>query len=72
VTIQDSQHQRQIQIEMAAIGCVSGTLAEWPHLLSALRKYGKRVNKSTSALRAKELSRQICESEGWLPFLRSL
>jgi hypothetical protein len=72
MTITDSQHQQQLQIEQAAIGCISGTLAEWPHLLSALRMHGKRVNKSTSALRAKELARQVCEAEGWLPFIRSL
>ena len=38
--IEDSESHELIQIEMAAKGCVSGTLAEWPHLKSALRKRG--------------------------------
>jgi len=32
---------RWLQIEMAAKGCVSGTLREWPHLLAALRELGE-------------------------------
>lgn len=63
--IQDSEHQRRLQIEQAAIGCVSGTLAEWPHLLSALRFYGKSVSKTTHALYAKHLAQEVCEEQGW-------
>ena len=36
----DPREHEMLQIEMAAMGCVSGTLAEWPHLRSALRKRG--------------------------------
>lgn len=38
--INDSESQEMMQIEMAANGCVSGTLSEWPHLKHALRKRG--------------------------------
>lgn len=38
--INDSESQEMMQIEMAAKGCVSGILAEWPHLKHALRKRG--------------------------------
>jgi len=40
VPIDDSESQEMMQIEMAAKGCVSGTLSEWPHLKRALRKRG--------------------------------
>ena len=38
--IDDSESEEMMQIEMAAKGCVSGTLSEWPHLKHALRKRG--------------------------------
>jgi hypothetical protein len=41
--ITDSESHEMMQIEMAAQGCVSGTLAEWPHLKHALRKRGVRM-----------------------------
>jgi hypothetical protein len=72
MTIEDSEHHRKVQIEQAAIGCVSGTLAEWPHLLSALRFYGKEASRFDDALVAKRLAQEVCEEQGWLPFIRSL
>jgi hypothetical protein len=36
----------RLQLEQAAKGCVSGTLAEWPHLDSALRHSGITLPKS--------------------------
>lgn len=36
----DANEHDKLQIEMAARGCVSGRLGEWPMLKSALRKYG--------------------------------
>lgn len=47
------------QIEMAARGCVSGTLAEWPHLMGALRRAGVDLPAKTEAWRLRNLSRQI-------------
>ena len=38
--MENQESQEMLQIEMAAKGCVSGTLAEWPHLERALRKRG--------------------------------
>jgi hypothetical protein len=47
--IEDSESHEMIQIEMAAKGCVSGTLKEWPHLKSALRKRGVRMLDTANA-----------------------
>lgn len=63
--IEDSFNQRKIQIQQAARGCVSGTLAEWPHLLSALRYFGKRANPTTLAFAASCMAREVCEEQGW-------
>lgn len=59
MTIND--HDR-LQIEMAARGCVSGTLAEWPHLMGALRRSGFDLPAKTEAWRLRNLSRQILET----------
>ncbi len=45
----------KLAIEMAAHGAVSGTLSEWPVLLSALRKMGCYVTRATRADHAREL-----------------
>lgn len=45
----DSECHELLQIEQAAHGMVSGTLAEWPHLKSALRKRGIDLPNHTSA-----------------------
>ncbi len=46
-----------LQVEMAAKGCVSGTLAEWPSLAQALRLAGIPHN---LAMRGAEM-RAICQ-----------
>lgn len=58
--IKDSESHELIQIEMAAKGHVSGTLAEWPHLKHALRKRG--INLPDTA-NAQEMRDACC---GWL------
>lgn len=55
-----NDHDR-LQIEMAAQGCVSGTLAEWPHLMGALRRAGFDLPAKTEAWRLRGLSRQILD-----------
>ncbi len=47
-----------IQVEMAARGCVSGTLEEWPHLARALKRLGHEDLPSTTW--AGEL-RRLCQ-----------
>lgn len=53
-----NEHDR-LQIEMAAQGCVSGTLAEWPHLMGALRRVGFDLPAKTEAWRLRNLCQQI-------------
>lgn len=55
MSVEDSDSQARLQIEMAAAGCVSGTLAEWPHLKAALRRWGVQLPDSTTA---RELKRE--------------
>lgn len=59
-----------IQIEQAAIGCVSGTLAEWPLLDEALRECaGISLPKETDALSLKRICRGVLaywKAEGWM------
>lgn len=47
--VEDSESHSRIQIEMAANGCISGTLSEWPHLKHALRKLGYKLRDNESA-----------------------
>lgn len=53
--IEDSESQELIQIDHAARGMVSGTLAEWPHLKSALRRRGISLPDSASAMELKRI-----------------
>lgn len=53
--ISDSESHEILQIEMAAKGCVSGTLDEWPHLKSALRKRGIHLDGSTQSVEIKRI-----------------
>jgi len=62
MTIEDSKSQEMLQIEMAANGCVSGTLAEWPHLKSALRKRGIRMLDNAPAEDIKAVCRWYLET----------
>ena len=55
--IEDSESHEMMQIEMAAQGCVSGTLAEWPHLKHALRKRGVKMLDTANA----EDMRRVCQ-----------
>lgn len=51
-------NHHRLQIEMAASGCISGTLSEWPHLNAALTRLGFDLPLDTRAI---ELTR-ICKS----------
>ena len=58
----NQQHTADIHFEMAARGCVSGTLAEWPMLGLALRKAGYPATTETTALQARTWARDYL---GW-------
>jgi len=49
----------QLQIKMAAKGCVSGTLSEWPHLAAALKSAGFDLPLTTEARHLIDLCREI-------------
>lgn len=51
-----------LQIEMAAKGCVSGTLKEWPMLAAALRKLGHELPPTTPAQELRNLCRAAVNS----------
>ena len=51
-----------LQIEMAAKGCVSGTLKEWPMLAAALRKLGHELPPTTPAQELRDLCRAAVNS----------
>lgn len=51
----------RLQVQMAAKGCVSGTLAEWPYLAGALRRYGFDLPPETEARHLRDLSREILD-----------
>ena len=51
-----------IHLEMAARGCVSGTLKEWPMLYETLLIAGYPVTKDTTALQARAWARDYL---GW-------
>lgn len=55
--IEDSESHEMMQIEQAAQGCISGTLAEWPHLKHALRKRGIRMLDTANA----QEMRSVCQ-----------
>lgn len=59
--IKDSESHELIQIEMAAKGHVSGTLAEWPHLKHALRKRGTNLPDTANA---QEMRAACCRQLG--------
>jgi hypothetical protein len=61
--IHDSESHSRIQIEMAALGAISGTLAEWPHLKHALRQLGYHLPDHTHAIELRELCREILKTE---------
>ena len=50
---------RQLAIEQAAAGCVSGHLSEWPVLSKALEELGHGIPPDTDASRLRELCRSI-------------
>lgn len=55
--------ENNLQIEMAARGCVSGTLEEWPALNIALVKFGLELPKETPASELKDLCSKIYTGE---------
>lgn len=63
--IEDSEGHMRVQIEQAAAGCISGTGAEWPHLLHALRHYGERAHKDMAAITLRTAARRVCAKQGW-------
>ena len=63
----DSEHHMRLQVEMAAAGCVSGTGAEWPHLLHALRYYGQPARKEMYADDLRLAAQRVCSLQGWSP-----
>jgi hypothetical protein len=60
-SFEDLTPHRKLQIEMAAKGCISGRLTEWPHLYRALESLGYPVTVDVLALEAKEWCCEILE-----------
>lgn len=50
-----------LQVEMAARGCISGQLREWPDLQTALRRAGYSLADSTHAYQIKTICRRLFE-----------
>ena len=44
-----------LHIEMAAKGCVSGTLSEWPMLRRSLRENGLHLDETTDAITLRKI-----------------
>ena len=57
-----TEHQR-LQVKMAANGCISGTLDEWPNLFVTMKNLGADVKGSTTAYEAKLLCQQLLMNE---------
>lgn len=51
--------EHRIEIDMAARGMVSGTLAEWPLLKTALKAAGADHPDSTTAAQLKQICRDL-------------
>lgn len=52
-----------LQIEVASKGCISGTLAEWPHLKQALRKLGYSLPDFTLAGELRDICKEILDKQ---------
>jgi len=63
--IEDSTDHMRVQVEQAAIGCISGTGREWPHLLHALRHYGQKPRKEDYADTLRTMAQRVCFLQGW-------
>jgi len=62
------ERRLHVELECAAKGCVSGTLAEWPQLKEALKKvYESDIPLNTPAHVLKNLARQAMERLGPVP-----
>ncbi len=48
-----------INIQMAARGCISGRLKEWPVLIYELKKYNYSIDPETSCLEVVKICREI-------------
>jgi len=57
----DSEGQMRLQIEQAAIGMVSGTLREWPHLKKALRYYGVSIDDYCPAVELQKVCQSVLD-----------
>lgn len=62
MTFYELSERHQDQIRMAATGCISGTLVEWPHLYWALEKLGHKVSPDMTAIEVKRICRRIVYS----------
>ena len=62
--IEDSESHELLQITEAARGCISGTLAEWPHLKHALRKRGIKLPNTAAAPQLNVVCINYCERNG--------
>jgi hypothetical protein len=48
-----------LQVDMAARGCISGRLHEWPHLSAAFKRAGLEAQPSTGSFAVRDISRLI-------------
>lgn len=48
-----------LQVDMAARGCISGRLHEWPHLSAAFKRAGLEAQPSTGSFAVRDISRLL-------------
>lgn len=48
-----------LQVDLAARGCVSGRLHEWPHLAAAFKRAGLEAQPSTGSFAVRDISRLL-------------
>jgi len=60
----DDKSQARVQIEMAAKGCISGTLSEWPLLKSVLKELGYDLPDHTASITLSRLCRKLLSDYG--------
>lgn len=57
-----------LHLEMAAKGCISGTLSEWPELKEALRRHGVTLDGGIAAIDVANACRHLLDKYHMQPW----